>query len=329
MSWSIPQVGALFKLAESGELDVEALDRAAQDSPLRPARQAWLLAADRLFAFAGAALLASALIFFFAWNWPDLHRFAKLGLAIAALSACAGTAVLSSPFGTVYRAALLGACLFTGALLALIGQTYQTGADPWELFAAWTVLMLPFVLLARSSASWALWLVVGNVAMMRAISQQAPWLGFLGDNPFGAGPFLLLAAVNLAVLAAFEFAGSYLLVRPRRELQRLAALGALGPLVVGGLLGWWSKDFRIVTVAFVAVAAGMLLVYLRARRDLPILGLTSFGAIAVLTSGLIKLLPAEENWGVILYNLAAVAVILASAATGRWLLALYRDDRQQ
>ena len=327
MSWSIPQVGVLFKLAESGELAADELVRAAQDSPLRPARQAWLLAADRLFAFAGVALLASALIFFFAWNWPDLHRFAKLGLAIAALSASAGVAVFSPPFGTVYRAALTGACLFAGALLALIGQIYQTGADPWELFAAWTALMLPFALLARSSAAWALWLAVGNVAMMRAISQQPPWLEFLGE-PFGAGPVLFLAGVNLAVLAAFELAGSYLLVRPRRDLQRLAGLGVLGPLVVGGLLGWWIRDFRIATLAFVVVAAGMLLVYLRLRRDLPILGLTSFGAIAVLTSGLIKLLPAEEDWGVILYNVVAVAVILASAGTGRWLLTLYREDRQ-
>jgi uncharacterized membrane protein len=328
MSWSIPQVGVLFKLAESGELTADELGRAAQGSPLRPARQAWLLAADRLLAFAGVALLASSLIFFFAWNWPDLHRFAKLSLAVAALSACAGTAIMSRPSGTVYRAALFGACLFTGALLALIGQIYQTGADPWELFAAWTALMLPFVLLARSSASWALWLAVGNVAMMRAISQQPPWLEFLGE-PFGEGPFLLLAGVNLAVLAAFEFAGSYLLVRPRRDLQRLAALGALAPLVVGGLLGWWMRDLRIVTLAFVVVAVAMLLVYLRPRRDLPILGLTSFGAIAVLSSGLIRLLPANEDWGVILYNVVALAVILASAGTGRWLLALYREDRQQ
>jgi uncharacterized membrane protein len=328
MSWSIPQVGVLFKLAESGELTADELGRAAQDSPLRPVRQAWLLAADRLFAFAGVALLASALIFFFAWNWPDLHRFAKLSLAIAALSACAGTAIISPPFGTVYRAGLFGACLFTGALLALITQIYQTGADPWELFATWTALMLPFALLARSSASWALWLAVGNVAIMRAISQQPPWLELLGE-PSGAGPVLLLAGLNLAVLAAFEFAGSRLLVRPRRDLQRLAALGVLGPLVVAGLLGWWIRDFRIVTLAFVVVAVGMLLVYLRLRRDLPILGLASFGAIAVLSSGLIKLLPAGEDWGVILYNVVALAVILASAGTGRWLLALYREDRQQ
>jgi hypothetical protein len=48
----------------------------------------------------------------------------------------------------------------------------------------------------------------------------------------------------------------------------------------------------------------------------------------VLTSGLVKLMPDGKDWGVILYNLVAVAVILASAATGRWLLALYREDRQ-
>ena len=44
------------------------------------------------------------------------------------------------------KAALLAAALLTGGLLALIGQTYQTGADTFELFATWAALILPWVL---------------------------------------------------------------------------------------------------------------------------------------------------------------------------------------
>ena len=63
----------------------------------------------------------------------------------------------------------------TGAVLALVGQTYQTGADVWELFAAWAALMLPFAWLSRSTASWVLWLGVANLALMRALSQSVWW----------------------------------------------------------------------------------------------------------------------------------------------------------
>jgi uncharacterized membrane protein len=41
-------------------------------------------------------------------------------------------------------------CLGLGVLLALFGQTYQTGVDPWETFFNWALLMLPWTLPARS-----------------------------------------------------------------------------------------------------------------------------------------------------------------------------------
>ena len=41
------------------------------------------------------------------------------------------------------------AVLSVGALMALFGQTYQTGADPWQLFFNWAVVIIPFVLISR------------------------------------------------------------------------------------------------------------------------------------------------------------------------------------
>src|SRR5699024_7795437 len=40
--------------------------------------------------------------------------------------------------------ALLVAALMTGALLALLGQVYHSGADSWRLFAWWAVLLVPW-----------------------------------------------------------------------------------------------------------------------------------------------------------------------------------------
>ena len=46
----------------------------------------------------------------------------------------------------------LGAAVLAGSALVVYSQVYQSGADPWELFASWTVLALPFVLAARTPA---------------------------------------------------------------------------------------------------------------------------------------------------------------------------------
>ena len=71
-----------------------------------------------------------------AQGWPDdLPRNGGHTLVVAGLGA------MLLP---VWRAPLaLLVFLITGGLFASIGQTYQTGADPWQLFALWAALGLP------------------------------------------------------------------------------------------------------------------------------------------------------------------------------------------
>lgn len=52
-----------------------------------------------------------------------------------------------------------------GGLFALVGQTYQTGADVWQLFAVWTLCQLPFLLLFPNVASALLFAATANVAL--------------------------------------------------------------------------------------------------------------------------------------------------------------------
>lgn len=326
MQWSISETGLMYKLMEAGELSPEERARADAAASRAPSRQDWLQAIDRLCIFGGFALLTAALVFFLAWNWPDLHRFAKLGLASSALVGLGVVAGVVQPFGTVYRAALFGAAVCTGALLALVGQIYQTGADEWELFVSWTLLMLPFVLLARSSAAWMLWVIVANTALLSSIFQGAVWLSFLDDPEYGpAFQMLLMAVVNLAVLVIFERSAALLLVRPRRYLHQLAAIATLGPLATGAAIGWWETSFLLVLACFSAVAGVMIYYYYRLHRDLVLLALAAYAVIAVLTSGLLKLLPLESGAGIIWYNAVAVFVIAASALVGKWIIDMYRE----
>lgn len=327
MRWSATETGLLYQLAESGELSPNELERARGVALPAPSRDDWLRAMDRLCIFGGSALLAAALVFFLAWNWQDMHRFAKLGLVAGALAATVVVAGAVRPFATAYRAALFGAAVCTGALLALVGQVYQTGADAWELFLTWMLLMLPFAMLARSSACWALWVIVANTALLSAIFQGAPWLAFLQHARYGtAFALVFLAGANLVLLLVFERAAGLLLLRPRRYVHHLAAIAMLGPLASGAAIGWWEDSFRVVLACFVVVAAAMIFYYHRMQRDLVLLALAAYAAIAVLTSGLLKLLPLESTAGVIWYNAVAVFVVAASALAGKWIIDLHRQD---
>src|SRR3989449_7791101 len=106
-----------------------------------PRAQHWRAFLDRLLLWSGAVALAAAVVFFIAHNWNDLGRFAKFGLVELPLVAAVLAYWRLGPERAAGKASLLVASVLLGATLALFGQTYQTGADTWELFANWAALM--------------------------------------------------------------------------------------------------------------------------------------------------------------------------------------------
>lgn len=178
----------------------------------------------RGLAVAAAALVGFALVLWIAANWPTLGRAGRFALLQAAVIA-PGVAAWAWP-GARSAMALL-ALLAMGALWAFFGQTYQTGADAWQLFALWAVLGLPLALGARSDVAWAPWALVAVTAVVlwylavepprwgRADGERVTvpviaWcllvalvfaLGPLGRRVTGAGPWAMRTAVFLAVVA--------------------------------------------------------------------------------------------------------------------------------
>ena len=118
----------------------------------------------------GAGLLLSGIVSFFAFNWAVLGKFGKLALLASGVSACA-LAALRAPERLVSRVLLFAAAVLVGALLAVYGQTYQTGADPWGLFAVWALLILPWTLAACFTPLWLLWVGLVDLAFGLYVAQ--------------------------------------------------------------------------------------------------------------------------------------------------------------
>jgi len=131
----------------------------------RPTPAEWRAFEARLLHAGGLGSLVAGVIFFVAANWQAWGLAGRFGLLQAGLLTCAAAALWQPPPARTGQAALLLATLFTGALLALFGQSYQTGADLHELFLAWSLLALPFALAALSGAVWAMWWVVFNIGL--------------------------------------------------------------------------------------------------------------------------------------------------------------------
>ena len=153
---------ALYALSARHNLSAQQTKRLAElarlQSPIEcPERQAVIGVA--VFA---AALGGFGLIVWLAANWDTLGRFARFAL----LEGLIVVVCIGALLRPVWRVPLgLGALLCTGGLFAYFGQTYQTGADPWLLFAVWATLSLPLCWSVRSDVVWTPWALVAMTAI--------------------------------------------------------------------------------------------------------------------------------------------------------------------
>ena len=152
---------AIFECYEKGLLDSNARDRALAlvSDPLE-----WWRGVFLLLRVLGTSLVLAGIVFFFAYNWQGLHRFLKFGFIESGVALCCLGAWYFGLNRLNGKWLLFVASVLTGVLLAVIGQTYQTGADAYHLFSLWLVLISPWVFMARFVGLWVGWLVLAHVA---------------------------------------------------------------------------------------------------------------------------------------------------------------------
>lgn len=188
----------------------------------------------RGLAVAAGALAGFALVLWIAANWATFGRTGRFALLQAAVLV-PGLAAWAWPAA---RSALgLLAFLATGALWAFFGQTYQTGADAWQLFALWAGLGLPLALGVRSDVVWTPWVVV-------AVTAVVLWMEALG---LGGWRGLRAEAFPITLAAWCALVGLVL------------ALGPLGARVTGA--GPWSMRTAVVLVAVVIGLRGLMALF--------------------------------------------------------------------
>lgn len=301
------------RLHASGLLTAEARDAALQW--LQPPADWWGWSSRGLL-FAGSALVLSGIVFFFAHNYARLGPFLKLGIVEAALAGCLAGAFFAGLDRLGGKVLLLGGSFLVGVFLAVYGQIYQTGADAWELFAGWAVLILGFTLVSRFAALWILELALANVALFAYWEQVV-----LPNRSTHEAPlFLLLGLANLAALVLREVGVQkgmdWLRGRWVRLLVWITVLCFLTAPVLSlivepedaGAAGWAG------TVALAAVLGAGWFFYRYRSPDLPALTLGAASLCTVILTIIGRRLFAKSEDPVLfmLFGLIVVAVVGAA-----------------
>ncbi|HOY11915.1 MAG TPA: DUF2157 domain-containing protein [Saprospiraceae bacterium] len=136
-------------------------------------RTAWVKFLKLFFISLGVGFTVSGILFFFAYNWADLHKFAKLGLVQGLLIAATLTAVFSKLSKDIKDILLTGSAILIGVLFAVYGQIYQTGANAYDFFLGWTIFTVIWAVMANYAVLWVLFILLINTTIFLYAEQVA------------------------------------------------------------------------------------------------------------------------------------------------------------
>jgi uncharacterized membrane protein len=271
-------------IGRHSELDAEGLERLFQAEVYRRPSQWYRFIRLSLIAL-GAGFLLAGIVFFFAYNWDGLHKFAKLGIVGGLLSACVIAAYLTKSHPLFHKILLFAASLLTGALFAVYGQIYQTGANAFDFFLAWTVFCLLWVWVSDFPPLWLAFLILVNIT----IAAYADQMGRLWPNSM---PFAILATLN-AVVLVMTYARRNIIggVNVPEWVTHTVAIGTVSLLTVGivaGILDGYDAAFPLL-LALAAVLFPWAVHHGIRSRSIFLPALVSLSLIVILTSYLLKI----------------------------------------
>lgn len=322
----------LFEWRDAGALPRERLLAALQIAGVAPSPSQWRVFAERLLFVLGAVLVAAAACYFIAANWSALGRYAKFALIEGAVIASLIVIWWRGVDAIGGRAALVAASLFVGVLLALVGQVYQTGADTYELFAAWAICILPWVLLGREPALPVVWLALIDIAIVLYFrTSVARGIGELDLLFTSRAALWWIVAVDSVALVVWEFltarVGGWFAVRWPARVVATVVGAAVTWLFIWDVFGFGHEDRISGAAAYVAFAGAMFFAYRVRTRDLFMLaGLVTSGVVVVAFICGRWLIEHDAAGG---FLLTGIVVVACAAAGSYWLRTVGAEIRSE
>ena len=186
-------IGRYSNLTEKG------IDKALKENVYND-KEAWQKFFRLFFITLGIGFTVSGVIFFFAYNWADLHKFAKIGMVEGLIIATTILALLPKININIRNIILTGAAALVGVLFAVYGQIYQTGANAYDFFLGWTIFVTLWVIVSNFAPLWLFYLVLINTTFILYVEQVASdWSGtFVWTALFIINTMVLVTAIILS-----------------------------------------------------------------------------------------------------------------------------------
>ena len=291
-----------------GHIPIEKSQDALKIANSTPSDREWVYFLQRIFLWSGAIGITTAIGFFIAFNWSFVGRFTNF----ASLQLCilGGMWLLwkQKERNTASKVCLTVLSILVGITLAFFGQTYQTGADPWQLFASWALMITPWVFISRFPLLWIFWIALINLTCFQYESLIS--VSFYKRSLFHFGLHTLFAIVWELSLQKTKWSSSRWPIR---------LLSFMGGLHLQALICNTILDNRFDAMAFGIYACwlgGLFAVYRTKIADLTLNTIATLSVCITIITFVIEIMP---DWEEITFLAIGVIGLGVTSAASLWL----------
>lgn len=237
-----------------------------------------------LFLALGFGFLASGILFFFAYNWADIPKLGKIGIAALGVAAPVTLSLLPNLSELLRKSLLTTGAFLVGPLFGVLGQIYQTGANAYDLFFAWTLFIVIWALVVDFSPLWLLFVGLLNVSISLYAEQVA------GNWDFSFTCMLLFAVNGLAAVLTYLVLHWKIRAPYPSWLTKVFVLAAAGCATVACFNAVLDGDgFGGLYALIIAVVYGLTRWYAIKHKMLFHLVVMTFSLIAIGTSVIMQI----------------------------------------
>ncbi len=269
--------------------------------------KAWKGFLNLLFISLGVGFIVSGIIFFFAYNWADLHKFTKMGLIEALIILTTSIVLFSKLKLNVKNIILTGTSVLVGVLIAVFGQIYQTGANAYDFFLGWTLFISLWVFISNYPPLWLVFITLIHTTFVLYSEQVASdWSEVFICTSLFLFNSLLIVSIHLIS----EFRNKLKVPTWFTSLLGLAAIifSTLG-LIIGMFNDYQSSFLMLLLFSIILYGAG--LVYGIKTKNGFYISIIPFSIIVIISALLIKISESEVMFFVVsLFIIVSVTLLI-------------------
>jgi uncharacterized membrane protein len=233
--------------------------------------------------------VTAGILFFFTYNWYGLNKFLKIGLIELIIIIITCIALFAKTSLLIKNILLTAVSVLVGALFAVFGQIYQSGATAYDFFLAWTVFVTIWVVITNYAVLWAFFLYLVNATFTfyvqletSRVSEHQAFLVVILMNGIWLLLFLLLSK-------KFSY---FILTNWLKNFVFICIVSVAAFSVWEGIMDKFDPIlYVLITCTLVIYLLGLR--YAFAQKNLIFLSIIPFSFIFIITAFPMKVLPSE------------------------------------